>query len=84
MEKPRNLHLEQVAAIFLASMFGSLTLTLLMSETVQPGVPLPLLPRVLLTAAAVVIYAMIVWLTFYIVVPQWRPALRSIFSNRSR
>lgn len=71
-------------AIFLASMFGSLVLTLLLTHAVEPGVPLPLLERVLLTAAAVLAYAMVVWLTFYIVVPQWRPALRSLGSNRSR
>ena len=71
-------------AIFLASMFGSLVLTLLMGHAVQPGVPLPLLERLLLTAAGVFAYAMIVWLTFYIVVPQWRPALRSLGSSRSR
>lgn len=83
MEKLHSLHLDQYAAIFLASMFGSLTLSLLMEYTVQPGVPLPLLPRILLTAGAIVIYAMIVWLTFYIVVPQWRPALRNIANHRS-
>jgi hypothetical protein len=78
MKRLHNLHVEYLVAVFLASMFGSLILTLLMSHAVEPGVPLPLLPRVLLTAAAMVIYAMVVWLTFYIVVPQWRPALRNL------
>ena len=65
-------------AVFLASLLGSLVLTLLMSHAVEPGVPLSLLERLLLTAGGVLAYAMIVWLTFYIVVPQWRPALRSL------
>lgn len=84
MEKLHSLHLDQYAAIFLASMFGSLTLTLLMGEVVRAGVPLPLLARVLLTVGAIVIYAMVVWLTFYIVVPQWRPVLRNLFNRDSR
>jgi hypothetical protein len=84
MKKSPGLHPEYIVAIFLASMFGSLILTLLMSHAVEPGVPLPLLPRVLLTAAAIIIYAVVVWLTFYIVVPQWRPALRGLVNNRSR
>jgi len=71
-------------AVFLASLLGSLVLTLLMSHAVEPGVPLYLLERLLLTAGGVLAYAMIVWLTFYIVVPQWRPALRSLGKNGNR
>jgi hypothetical protein len=79
----QSLKVDQLTAVFLASMFGSLMLTVMLNSAIEPGAPLPLLSRVLLTAAAVIVYASIVWTTFYFVVPKYRPALLRIVQIRS-
>ena len=77
-EKIQNLNMNHLAAVFLASMLGSLCITTMLHLATQPGVPLSVSARVLLTAVGVILYAVIVWSTFYFIVPEYRPALRSI------
>jgi len=74
----KELNLNQLAAVFLASMMGSLCLTALMQYAIAPGLPLALDERIALTLAGILVYTAIVGLTFYIMVPEYRPALRRI------
>lgn len=74
----QNVNLNQLAAVFLASMLGSLSLTALLHFSTEPGMPLALEARIALTLAGIVVYAAVVWLTFYVMVPEARPALRRI------
>lgn len=74
----QDLNLQYLGAIFLASMLGSLSLTALLQLAVEPGVPLALEARIALTLAGLVVYAAVLWLTFYIMIPDARPALRRI------
>jgi hypothetical protein len=83
MKKLRDLQLNHLLGVFLASMFGSITLSALFNYAVEPGMPLALLPRIALTAAAMVIYAAVAWLTFYLVVPDSRTALLNLVRVRS-
>lgn len=78
----QNLQLDQLAAIFVASLLGSLLLTVMLRSTVEPGVPMPLLARILVTVAAVVVYASIVWTTFFFLMPKYRPALLRIVQGK--
>ena len=64
-------------------MFGSLVLTLMVKLAIEPGAPVSLGDRVLFTAEAIIIYASIVWTTFYVVVPQYRPALLRLVRIKS-
>ena len=73
-----NLNVNHLLAVFLASMLGSLCLTIVLHGATKPGEPLPVLARLLVTLAGVLVYAVIVWCTFYFVVPEYRPALRNI------
>lgn len=74
----QNLNLNQLAAVFLASLLGSLSLTALIHFATEPGVPLALEARIALTLVGIAVYAAVVWLTFYVMVPEARPALRRI------
>lgn len=78
----KNLNVNHLTAVFLASMFGSLSLTALLNSAIEPGAALPIDARIALTLMAVVTYAAIVWLTFYLIVPEYRPALRRIIGGR--
>lgn len=80
----KNLKTDQLVAIFLASMFGSLLLTVMLTSAVEPGMPLPWWSRLLVTGAAVVVYASIVWTTFFFLVPKYRPALLRIVQFKSQ
>jgi hypothetical protein len=79
----QSLKFDQLTAVFLASMFGSLMLSVMLNSAIEPGVPLPLSSRVLLTAAAIIVYASVVWTTFYFLVPKYRPALLRIVQIKS-
>jgi hypothetical protein len=78
----QNLNVNHLAAVFLASMLGSLSLTALLNSATEPGAPLALETRIALTLVAVLVYATIVWLTFYLIVPEYRPALRRIIGGQ--
>lgn len=73
-----------LSAVFLASAFSSMTLTAFLNVATQPGEALTLSARILLTAAGVALYAIVVWLTFYLVLPDYRPALRRILARHPR
>ncbi len=77
-----NLNFNQLIGVFLASMFGSLCLTGLLQYAVEPGAPLTLDARIALTIVGVVVYAAVVWITFYVTVPEYRPALRRIIGSK--
>lgn len=79
----QNLQLDQLTAIFVASMLGSLLLTVMLRSTVEPGVPVPVLVRIAVTLVAIVVYASIVWTTFFFLMPRYRPALLRIVQIRS-
>lgn len=79
----QNLKVDQLTAVFLASMFGSLVLTLMVRWAIEPGAPVSLLSRLLFTVEAIIIYGSIVWTTFYVVVPKYRPALLRIVQRKS-
>jgi hypothetical protein len=82
-KKLQNLQLGQLTAIFLASMLGSLLLTVMLRSTVEPGVPVALPVRILVTVTAIVVYASIVWTTFFFLLPRYRPALLRIVQIKS-
>lgn len=73
-----------LTAVFLASTFGSMSLTGFLTYATQPGAALTLSMRILLTIAGIVLYAVVLWLTFYLVLPEYRPALRHILSRTPR
>ena len=77
------MQLDQLAAIFIASMLGSLLLTVMLRSTVEPGIPMPLVARILVTVTAIVVYASIVWTTFFFLMPRYRPALLRIVQVKS-
>ena len=77
----QQLNLNHLVAVFLASMFGSLSLTALLQYATEPGAPLALDLRIALTVAGIVLYAAVVWLTFYLIVPEYRPALLRIMRH---
>ena len=81
-EKLQKLNLHHLCAVFLASMLGSLSLTALVYVATEPGAPLAAEARVALTLAGVAVYAAVVWLTFYVMLPEARPALRRIGRQR--
>lgn len=74
----QNLNLNYLSAIFLASLFGTLSLTVLLQNVTEPGEPVSLMARIVITFVAIVIFATVVWTTFYIVVPEYRPMLRRL------
>lgn len=74
----QNLNLNYLSAVFLASLFGSLSVTALLQWLTTPGQPVSVLARTAITLAAIILFAAIVWTTFYIVVPEYRPALRRL------
>lgn len=74
----QDLDIHYLGAVFLASMLGSVSLTTLLQFSTEPGAPLALEARIALTLAGIVLYAVVVWLTFYVMVPDARPALRRI------
>ncbi len=83
MKKPfRKINLNQLAAVFLASMFGSISLTAMMQHANEPGAQLALDVRIGLTFVGIVVYAAIVWLTFFLLVPEYRPALLRIIGDK--
>ena len=73
-----SINVNHLCAVFVASMLGSLSLTALLQYATKPGVPLTLDARIGLTLAGVIVYAAVVWLTFYLIVPEYRSALRRI------
>ncbi len=78
----KQFNLNHLTAVFLASMFGSLSLTSLLTYSTEPGAPLPLDERIALTLIAIVVYATIVWFTFYLLIPEYRPALLRIVRHK--
>ena len=78
----QQLNLNHLLAVFLASMFGSLSLTALLQYATQPGTMLALDVRIALTLVGIAIYAAVVWLTFYLLVPEYRPALLRIVGHK--
>jgi hypothetical protein len=74
----QNLNLNYLSAIFLASMFGSLSMTIFLQNVTESGQPVSLIARIVITFAAIVIFAAVVWTTFYVVVPEYRPTLRRL------
>lgn len=78
----QDLDLHYLGAVFLASMLGSVSLTTLLQFSTEPGAPLTLEARIALTLAGLVLYAVVVWLTFYVMVPDARPALRRIIVRK--
>lgn len=81
MEK---LNFNHLLGVFLASMFGSLCLTGLLQHAVEPGVPVALETRIALTLVGIAVYAAVVWITFYVTVPEYRPALRRIIGSKEQ
>lgn len=80
----QNLNFNHLLGVFLASMFGSLCLTGMLQFATEPGVALALETRIALTLAGIAVYAAVVWITFYVTVPEYRPALRRILSSSNR
>lgn len=78
----QNLNFNQLLGVFLASMFGSVSLTALLQYAIEPGAPLTLDARIALTIVGIVVYAAVVWITFYVTVPEYRPALRRIIGSK--
>lgn len=78
----QQLNLNHLVAVFLASMFGSLSLTALLQYAIEPGTALALDVRIALTLVGMAVYAAVVWLTFYLLVPEYRPALLRIVGHK--
>lgn len=79
-----NLNYNLLIGVFLASMLGSLSLTALLQYAIEPGVPLTIEARIALTLAGLAIYAAVVCITFYVTVPEYRPALRRILGDKEQ
>ena len=68
----------RLLASFLASLFGSVGTTAFLLWVTSDLREAVLLDRLILTFIGIFVYGSIVWVTFYIVYPESRPALKRI------